>query len=66
MKKLFALPDLEYDRRCLKDYFFNEFLPDDFTRRDEDEDIAREAMFNKLSELAKVVEDVKKGLRKSK
>lgn len=66
MKKLFAPPDLEYDRRCLKDYFFNEFLPDDFTRRDEDEDAAREAMFDKLSDLAKVVEDVKKGLRKRK
>ncbi|TRZ90558.1 hypothetical protein D4R89_04185 [bacterium] len=58
--------DLEYDHRCLEDYFFNEFLPDDFTRRGEDEDAAREAMFDKLSKLAEVVEDVKKGLRKRK
>lgn len=57
-------PDREYDRRCLQDYFFNEFLPDDFTRRGEDEEAAREAMFSKLSDLAKVIEDVKKGLRK--
>jgi len=66
MKNCFAPPDPEYDRRCLKDYFFNEFLPDDFTRRGEDEDAAREAMFDKLSDLVKVVEDVKKGLRKRK
>jgi len=66
MKRLFAPPDLEYDLRCLKDYFFNEFLPDDFTRRGEDEEAAREAMFDKLSELAKVVEGVKKRLRKRK
>lgn len=66
MKKLFESPDPEYDRQCLEDYIINEFLPDDYSSRGVDEDAAREAMFNKLSELAKVVEDGKKGLRKRK
>jgi len=60
MKSLFEEPDPEYDRQCLKDYFFNEFLPDDDSHRDEDENLAREAMFDKLSDLTKVIEDVKK------
>jgi hypothetical protein len=66
MKNLFEEPDLEADRRCLKDYFFNEFLPDDNSHRDADGDALREAMFDKLSDLTKVIEDVKKGLRKRK
>ena len=66
MKNYFEPHDIEADRQCLKDYFFNEFLPDDNSHRDEDEDLAREAMFDKLSDLAKVVEAVKKGLRKRK
>jgi hypothetical protein len=33
---------------------------------DKDEQVARENMFDKLSKLAEVVEDVKKGLRKRK
>lgn len=65
MKSRFAPPDIEEARQSLKDYFLNEFLPDD-ANRGEDEDAAREAMFNKLSELAKVVEDIKKKLRKRK
>jgi len=65
MKSRFAPPDIEEARQCLKDYFLNEFLPDD-ANRGEDEDAAREAMFSKLSELAKVVEGVKKKLRKRK
>ena len=66
MMNYFEPHDIEADRQCLKDYFFNEFLPDDNSHRDEDEDLAREAMFDKLSDLAKVVEGVKKGLRKRK
>ena len=66
MKNYFEPHDIEADRQYLKDYFFNEFLPDDNGHRDEDEDLAREAMFDKLSDLAKVVEAVKKGLRKRK
>ena len=65
MKKLFAKPDPEYDQRCLKNYFFNVILSDDATR-DEAEEAARETTFDKLSELAKVVEDVKKKLCKRK
>jgi hypothetical protein len=64
MKKFFEPPDLEYDRQCLKDYLLTEFLPDDFTHRNEDEEVAREALFDKLSDLVKVVEDVKKGPKK--
>ena len=63
-KKLFGDPDPEEARKIVKDYFFREFLPDDNPARDDDENAAREAMFNKLADLAKVVEDVKKGLRK--
>ena len=65
MKKLFAKPDPEYDRRCLKNNFFNVILSDDATR-DEAEEAARETTFNQHSELARVIENVKKGLRKRK
>jgi hypothetical protein len=65
MKKLFAPPDPEYDRQCLKDYFFKVILPEDAIR-DEEEEALRETMFDKLSKLAKVVEGVKKGQRKRK
>jgi len=43
MNKLFETLDLEYDRRCLKAHFFSDLLPDDFARRDEEEDAASEA-----------------------
>lgn len=62
-KKLFADPDPEEARRFLKDYFLNKFLPDD-AARGEDEEAAREHMFNRLTDLARVVEEVKKGLKK--
>ena len=65
MKVRFAPPDPEFDQRCLKNNFFNVILSDDATR-DEAEEAARETTFDKLSELAKVVEDVKKKLRKRK
>jgi hypothetical protein len=65
MKKLFAIPDPEFDQRCLKNNFFNVILSDDATR-DEAEEAARETTFDKLSELVKVVEDVKKKLHKRK
>ena len=45
--------------------FFNKVLPDD-ANRGEDEDAAREAMFDKLSELVEVVEGVKKNLPAAK
>ncbi len=65
MKKLFEDPDYAKDLQSLKDYFFNVFLPDD-ANRGEDEESAREAMFNKLSKLAEVVESVKKKVSKQK
>ena len=64
-KKLFKDADPEEARRSLKDYFLNKFFPDD-AARGEDEEAAREHMFDKLADLAKVVEEVKKGLRKKK
>jgi hypothetical protein len=63
---IFAPQDIEYDRQCLRDYFFKEFLPDDDSHRGEDENAAREVMFNKLSELAEVIKSVKKKYRKQK
>jgi len=63
-KKLFKDVDPEEARRIVQDYFIKEFLPDDNPARGDDENAAREHMFNKLADLAKVVEDVKKGLRK--
>lgn len=65
MKTLFEEPDYEKDLQSLKEYFFSEFLPDD-ANRGEDEEATREAMFNKLSKLAEVVEGVKKKLRPRK
>ena len=62
-RKLFKDPDPEEARRFLKDYFLNKFLPDD-AARGEDEEAAREHMFDKLSELESVVRDLKKGLKK--
>ena len=59
MKVRFARPDPEYDRQCLKNYYFNEFLSDDVDR-DEDEEAARGTMFGRLAELARVVKNVKK------
>jgi len=58
--KYFEEPDLEADRQALIDYFFNEFLPDDARPLDEDEEGAREAMFNNLAELAKVLAVIKR------
>ena len=63
MKKLFANPDPEEARKFLIKYFNEVMLPEDGVR-DEDEEAAREHMFNKLTDLARVVEEVKKGLRK--
>ena len=63
-KKLFNDPDPEEARQFLKDYFFKQFLPEDNPARGDDENAAREVMFDKLTDLAKVVEEVKKGLRK--
>ena len=63
-KKLFKDPDPEEARQFLKDYFFNQFLPEDNPARGDDENAAREQMFDKLTDLARVVEEVKKGLRK--
>jgi hypothetical protein len=62
-KKLFKDVDPEEARKIVKDYFLNEFLPDD-AARGEDEEAAREHMFDKLSELESVVRDLKKGLKK--
>jgi len=61
--RLFEPPDLKRDRQALLDHYFKTFLSDDVYR---DEEAARETMFDKLVELAKVVADVKKGLKKKK
>lgn len=61
-KKLFKDPDPEEARRFLKDYFLNKFLPDD-AARGEDEEAAREHMFDRLTELETVVRDLKKKMR---
>jgi len=66
MKKLFAIPDPEYDRQMIKKDFVDRFLCGDEIYLDDDEIAVKETMFDKLSELAKVVEDVKKKLRKRK
>lgn len=63
-KKLFKDADPEEARKIVQDYFFNQFLPEDNPARGDDENAAREHMFDKLTDLAKVVEEVKKGLRK--
>ena len=63
--RLFEPPDLKRDRQALLDHYFKTFLSDD-VYRDEDAEAARETMFDKLVELAKVVADVKKGLKKKK
>ena len=65
-RKLFKDIDPAEARRVVQDYFTKEFLPDDNPARGEDEEAAREHMFDKLADLAKVVEEVKKGLRKKK
>jgi len=65
-KKLFKDIDPEEARKIVQEYFFNKFLPDDNPARADDENAAREAMFDKLADLARVVEEVKKGLRKKK
>lgn len=62
-KKLFKDPDPEEARQFIKDYFFNQFLPEDNPARDDDENAAREAMFTKLAELESVVRDLKKKMR---
>lgn len=62
-KKLFKDVDPEEAKKVVMDYFFNKFLPED-AARGEDEQAAWEHMFNKLTDLARVVEDVKKGLKK--
>jgi hypothetical protein len=62
----FAPPDIEADRKAVKDYFFNEFLPEDFTHRGEDEEAEREATFSRLTKLAVVVDCVNKKNRKRK
>jgi len=63
--RLFEPPDPERDRQALLDHYFKTFLSDD-VYRDEDEQTTRETMFDRLIELAKVVTDVKKGLKKKK
>ncbi len=65
MKKLFKDADPEEARKFLIKYFNEVMLPEDAVRG-EDEEAAREHMFNKLTDLARVVEEVKKGLRKKK
>jgi len=61
----FAPPDLERDRKILLDQFFKTYMADD-PCLDEEGEAARETMFDRLVELAKVVTDVKKGLKKKK
>ncbi len=61
----FGPPDIEKDEQEYRDYFASTIFPDD-AKRDADEDALRDAMFEKLSDLSKVVEDVKKGLKKRK
>jgi len=63
-KKLFKDPDPEEARQFIKDYFFNQFLPEDNPARDDDENAAREVMFNKLTELESVVRDLKKRIKR--
>jgi len=62
-KKLFADPDPEEAKKVVTDYFFNKFLPED-AARGEDEQAAWEHMFNKLTELERVVRDVKKRIKR--
>jgi hypothetical protein len=63
-KKLFKDVDPAEARKIVIEYFLNQFLPEDNPARGDDENAAREAMFDKLTDLARVVEEVKKGLRK--
>ena len=62
-KKLFKDVDPEEARKIVKDYFLNEFLPDD-AARGVDEEAARTAMFDKLAELESVVRDLKKRMKR--
>jgi len=62
-KKLFKDVNPEEARQFLIKYFNEVMLPEDGIR-DEDEEAAREHMFNRLTDLARVVEEVKKGLKK--
>jgi len=62
-KKLFADIDPAEARKVVLDYFNREFLPDDNPARGDDENAAREHMFDKLTELESVVRDLKKKMR---
>jgi hypothetical protein len=63
MIPFFEALDIEADRRTLEDYYFKEILPDDYLGRDEYEDIHRENLFNKLTDLARVLTAIKKRKR---
>ena len=63
-KKLFKDADPEEARRIVQDYFVKEFLPEDNPARGDDENAAREHMFDKLSELERVVRDLKKRMKR--
>ena len=62
-KKLFKDVDPAEARKIVQDFFFNKFLPED-AARGEDEQAAWEAMFDKLTELERVVRDVKKRIKR--
>jgi len=62
-KVLFKPVDPDEARKIVQDYFFKQFLPED-AARGEDEEAARSAMFDKLTELEHVVRDVKKRIKR--
>jgi hypothetical protein len=62
-KRLFAEVDPAEARKVVLDYFNREFLPEDNPARGDDENAAREHMFDKLAELETVVRDLKKKMR---
>jgi len=57
--KLFEDHDPEEDQRDLREYFLNEFLPEGAVRT-EGEEAAREAIFDRLTKLARVVSGIKR------
>jgi len=61
-KKLFADPDPEEARKFLRKYFAELFTDD--AGRGVDEEAARSAMFDKLTELEHVIRDVKKRIKR--
>ena len=62
MKKLFKDINPEEARKFLIKYLNEVVLPEDGVR-DEGEEVARETMFNRLTELENVVRDLKKKMR---